>query len=177
RDLGAGGIVVDEDLELDLVPHLVRLGSRRSNDRDEDAQHEGRDQNGCECGKGRRRVPLERPQRLLQEKPWLHDLRADWTTGSGCSRAATSAVDSLVWIVVQLRREAYEPQYLRHLLADLGPRLADYLEAVRDVVVDRPVLKKLEVLENDSQVAAKVRDLLALELAEVSAGDQDLAPS
>ena len=62
------GVVVDEDLELDLVAHLVGLRGRGAHDRDEDAQHERRDQHGRERREARRGVAPQRAQRLAQEE-------------------------------------------------------------------------------------------------------------
>ena len=85
------------------------------------------------------------------------------------------AAGELVGIVVQLGREAGEAQDVGHLLAHLAARPAGHLQRVGDVVVDRPVRQQLEVLEDDAEVAAVVRDLLARDLGQVAPGDRDRA--
>ena len=85
------------------------------------------------------------------------------------------AARQLVGVVVQLRREAGQAQDVGHLLAHLAARAAGHLERVRDVVVDRPVRQQLEVLEDDAEVAAVVRDLLAADLRQVAPRDRDRA--
>ena len=60
-----------------------------------------------------------------------------------------------------------------HLGADLLARAAGDLQRVGDVVVHRAVGQQLEVLEDDAEVAAVVRHLLARDLGQVAAGDAD----
>jgi hypothetical protein len=81
----------------------------------------------------------------------------------------------LVREVVELGREADEPQDVRHLAADLLAVLAEHLQRVGDVVVDRAVRQELVVLEHDADVAAQVGDAAARDLAQRAAGDRDLA--
>ena len=82
---------------------------------------------------------------------WLTNARA-------IDDALLLAARELVGVVVQLRREAGEAQDVRHLLADLAARAAGDLQRVGDVVVDGAVRQQLEVLEDDADVAAVVRD-------------------
>src|SRR5580704_6732333 len=85
------------------------------------------------------------------------------------------AARQLVGVVVQLGRQARKAQDVRHLVADLAARPARDLQRVRHVVVDGAAWQELEVLEDHANVAAVVRDPLALDLGEVVARDADAA--
>ena len=85
------------------------------------------------------------------------------------------AARELIGVVVQLRRQAGEAQDVGHLVAHVAARSAGHLQRVGHVVVDRPVREQLEVLEDDPEVAAVVRDLLARDLGEVASRDGDRA--
>ena len=85
------------------------------------------------------------------------------------------AARQLVGVVVQLGRQADQAQDVRHLAADRLAVLADHLERVRDVRVDRAVRQQLEVLEDDADVAAQLRHLAAAHLGQRVAGDRDVA--
>ena len=87
------------------------------------------------------------------------------------------ATAELVGVGVQLGRQAGEAQDVGDLGADLLAALAGDLQRVGDVVVHRAVGQQLEVLEDDPDVAAVERDLLARDLGEVAAGDADRAGS
>ena len=81
----------------------------------------------------------------------------------------------LVGIVVELRRQADHPQDLGNLRLDVGARLPDHLQAVRDVVVDGAVREQLEVLEHHADVPPQLGGLLARQRTDVATRDQHLA--
>ena len=85
-DLLVRRVIVNEDLELDLVPDLVRLRGGRPDDGDEHAQYQRRDQDRGERGQARRGIAPERPQGLLQEESDSHRLLPRDPTGSACAR-------------------------------------------------------------------------------------------
>src|SRR5215208_1091206 len=85
------------------------------------------------------------------------------------------AAGQLVRQVVKLGGEADHAQDVGHLAADLLARLADDLERVGDVVVDRAARQQLVVLEYGPDVAPQVGHARTRDLAERLAGDVDLA--
>ena len=72
-----------------------------------------------------------------------------------------------------LSRQAHEVEDLGHLAADRAAVLADHLERVGDVLVDRLVGQQLEVLEDAADVAPQQGDLAAPQGAEVAPRDED----
>ncbi len=83
------------------------------------------------------------------------------------------AARDLVREAVGLLRQAHQAEDLGDLAADAAPRLADDLEGVGDVVVDRLVGQQLEVLEHAADVAPQQRHLAVAQGAEVAAGHED----
>jgi hypothetical protein len=83
------------------------------------------------------------------------------------------AARQLVGEAVELQRQSGQGQDVGHLGADLLAMRAGDLERIGDVVVDRAVGQQLEVLEDDAEVAAVVRHLFAVDLAQVASSDTD----
>src|SRR4051794_9854594 len=79
----------------------------------------------------------------------------------------------LVGVAVQLGAQADQAQDVRHLAADRLAGLADHLERVGDVRVDRAVGQQLVVLEDHADVAAQVGQPLRGDLVQVTARDAD----
>lgn len=95
--------------------------------------------------------------------------------GAGHGDALLLSAGELVGEVVHLLAQADEAQHLGDLRLHDGARLADALEGKGHVLVDRLVGQELEVLVDGADLAAQVRDLLVLHLAQVLAGHDDLA--
>ncbi len=108
------------------------------------------------------RLVGEQQRRVVDERPRDRD-------------ALLLPAGELVGHVVQLRRQAGQPQDVRHLGADLLAGAARHLQRVGDVVVHGAVRQQLEVLEDDADVAPEVRDPAARDLRQVVAGDADRA--
>jgi hypothetical protein len=74
-----------------------------------------------------------------------------------------------------LVRETDEAESVGHLAANLAAGSPDHLQCIGDVVVDVPARQELVVLEDGSDPAPQLRDLLVREGGDVAAGDQHLA--
>ena len=96
--------------------------------------------------------------------------------GAGDRHALLLAARQLVGVVVELGGEADEAQDVRHLAPDLLARLADHLERVGHVVVDRAVREQLVVLEDHADVAAQVGHALARHVREARPAISDARP-
>src|SRR6185503_16474477 len=88
--------------------------------------------------------------------------------GAGDRDSLLLAAGELVRVVVELGREADQAKRLGYLGADLGAAGTDHLQRVGDVVVDGAVRQQLEVLEDGADVAAKLRDFLLRQGADVA---------
>src|SRR6202011_4150839 len=72
-------------------------------------------------------------------------------------------------------READEAQHLGRLAPDRVARLALDLERVRDVLGGGALREELEVLEDTADVAAELRDTVALQARQVAPAHDDAA--
>jgi hypothetical protein len=81
------------------------------------------------------------------------------------------AAGKLMRVVVELRREPSHVQDVRQRGPDLLARSARNLQGVGDVVVDGACRQQLEVLEDDTDVAPVIGNLLALDFLERAPGD------
>ena len=72
RDLGLGGRLGHVDVHEHAPADLVRRARGGLDDRDEDPEHEGREQHGEDRGEARRGVAPQRPERLAEEEADAH---------------------------------------------------------------------------------------------------------
>ena len=80
----------------------------------------------------------------------------------------------LVWIVIHLLGQTDEAEHLRNLRLDDRTWLANALERKGDVLVDRLIRQKLEVLINRANLATQVGNLAVAQLGEVLARNNDV---
>src|SRR3954454_17373790 len=96
--------------------------------------------------------------------------------GPGDGDPLLLAAGELVREAALLAREADEVEHLRHGVRDRVPGLADDLQGERDVLEHGLVRQQPEVLEDDADLAAQLRDLPVRQPPDVLAGPVDNAP-
>ena len=96
-----------------------------------------------------------------------------WLTNARAIETRCCSPPELVREVVQLGRQAGQPEDVGDLGPNLLARATCDLKRVGDVVVDGPVRQQLEVLEHDPDVPAVIRNAPSLDLGQVTAGHAD----
>ena len=102
--------------------------------------------------------------------------RGSWTSARAMAVRCCSPPDSCDGRLLGLGGQPDEREHPVDGRPDLAPRRAGHLEREGDVLPDRLGRQELEVLEDDPDLAAHLRDLPAAEPGDVLAVEDDLAP-
>ena len=78
-------------------------------------------------------------------------------------------------VILGFLSEPHSLEDIRHRFVDKTRALADYAEREGNVVEDRFLRQKSEVLENDAKIATEQRDLAARDTAQILAQHVDIA--